>query len=250
MGCHAERLSVPWRAEVMEQNDRRVRVRLTGSGRRTPWAMHREFCLRANDDAVFWKDTVFNQTGTKLPLAWLHHPGFGGPLINDARIVTAARTLMTPPSTRPELNQLEPAYRGDWPMAPQQSGGSRDCSLVPQAGSSVEHVVHLADFPVGWGCVWNDRLRLGFGIRWDESVFPYAWSWSCGAGAKSYPLWGGCHTITIQPSTSPLLPFAELVSSDALAWVEPHGALATCLSAGFVHDANAVLHLPQDDLIC
>ena len=110
----------------------------------------------------------------------------------------------------------------------------RDCSRVPPAGSDIEHVVHLTDFPFGWGAVWNAARQLGFGIRWDERVFPYAWSWAAGRGHATYPIWGGCHTITLQPSTSPLLPFAQLVATNQVSWVDHHATLETSMAAGFI----------------
>jgi len=244
LGCHGELQSVPWEAEILEQSNAMVRVRLIGRGVRTPWELTREIELRANDPAVRWHERLFNRSGTRLPVAWLHHPGFGGPLIECAELVTNARTVLTPPADRPELAQLRPSYRGPWPLVPEQKGNnSRDCSRVPQAGTDVEHVVHLTDFPFGWGAVWNQARGLGFGIRWDESFFPYAWSWAAGRGTDTYPIWGTCHTITLQPSTSPLLPFERLVETNQLWWVDGHAAVETKMAAGFITKRDATLPL-------
>lgn len=244
LGCHGELQSVPWTAEILEQSDDIVRVRLVGRGVRTPWELTREIELRANEPAVRWTERLRNRSGTRLPVAWLHHPGFGGPLIEGAELVTNARTVMTPPADRPELAQLRPSYRGAWPQVPEQKGNRlRDCSRVPVAGSDVEHVVHLTDFPFGWGAVWNQARGLGFGIRWDETFFPYAWSWAAGRGTDTYPIWGTCHTITLQPSTSPLLPFERLVETNQLRWVEGHAEVETSMAAGFITQPDATLPL-------
>lgn len=235
LGCHGELHSVPWTAEIVAQSEAVVRVRLVGCGVRTPWKLERDLELRAGEPVVRWTERLSNRSGTRLPVAWLHHPGFGGPLIDGAELVTTARTVLTPPADRPELGQLRPSYRGAWPRVPEQAGGgTRDCSRVPAAGSEVEHVVHLTDFPTGWGAVWNGARSLGFGLRWDESFFPYAWSWAAGRGHAAYPIWGQCHTVTLQPSTSPLLPFPRLLETDQVCWVEPGGTTETRLAAGFV----------------
>jgi len=244
LGCHGELQSVSWTAEIAAQSAAVVRVVLTGRGVRTPWQLTRELVLRANEPVARWREHLLNRSRTRLPLAWLHHPAFGGPLIDGAELVTGARTLLTPPADRPELAQLQPSYRGAWPFAPEQATGARrDCSRVPPAGSDLEHVVHLTDFPVGWGAVWNQARGLGFGLRWDESVFPYAWSWAAGRGHDTYPIWGGCHTLTLQPSTSPLLPFDRLVATHQVRWVEGGAALETHLAAGFISERTAVLDL-------
>ena len=245
LGCHGELLSVPWTAEVIEESSECVLVRLTGRGARTPWMVTRELELRTGEPFVRWSERLTNRSAARLPAAWLHHPGFGGPLIEGAEIVTAARTVLTPPSDRPELGQLRPSYRGAWPKVPEQSGAMRDCSHVPDEGSDSEHVVHLTDFSTGWGCVWNGSLKLGFGIRWDEKVFPYAWSWASGRSVDTYPLWGSCHTITIQPSTSPMLPFERLLETDQLLWVEGKGSVETAMTAGFTCERDQRLDLPR-----
>jgi len=151
LGCHGELQSVPWEAEILEQSAAEVRVKLVGRSVRTPWELTREIELRANDPVVRWHERLANRSATRLPVAWLHHPGFGGPLIEGAELVTNARTVLTPPADRPELAQLRPSYRGAWPRVPEQQGNDlRDCSRVPGAGADVEHVVHLTDFPFGW----------------------------------------------------------------------------------------------------
>ena len=245
IGCHGELLAVPWTAEVLEESIGRVLVRVTGKGVRTPWMVTRELELRTGEPFVRWSERLTNRSATRLPAAWLHHPGFGGPLIDGAEIVTAAQTVVTPPSDRPELGQLQPSYRGAWPRVPEQSGAMRDCSHAPDEGSDSEHVVHLTDFSTGWGCVWNGSLKLGFGIRWDEKVFPYAWSLARGRSVDTYPLWGSCHTVTIQPSTSPMLPFERLLETDQLLWVEGKGSVETAMTAGFTCKRDQMLNLTQ-----
>ena len=242
LGCHGEIQSVPWQAEILEQSKARVRIRLTGRSVRTPWVLVRELELAGDDAVVRWTEKLTNRSATRLPVAWLHHPGFGGPLIDGAELVTTARTVLTPPADRPELVQLQPSYRGKWPHVPESANGAmRDCSRVPPAGSATEHVVHLTDFPQGWGAVWNQKRGLGFGISWDEKVFPFAWSWAAGRGIDTYPIWGGCHTITLQPSTSPLLPFERLVATDQVRWIEGGGSLETRMAAGFINARSEVL---------
>ena len=244
LGCHGELQSIPWTVETLEESDQRVRIRLTGRSVRTPWVFTRELELMAGEACVRWRERLTNRSRQRLPVAWLHHPGFGGPLLEGAELVTNARTVLTPPADRPELAQLKPSYRGLWPQVPEQTGAAmRDCSRVPPAGSDTEHVVHLTDFTFGWGCLWNETHRLGFGIRWDESFFPYAWSWATGRGHDTYPIWGSCHTVTLQPSTSPLLPFARLLETDQVLWIDGQAAVETSMAAGFITERSATLAL-------
>ncbi len=244
LGCHGELHSIPWEVEVLEQSAQRVRIALTGSSVRTPLKLNREIILETGEPFLRWTDTLYNRADMRLPVAWLQHPGFGGPFIEGAELVTAASSISVPPADRPELSQLVPEYRGVWPRAKeQQTGIQRDCSKVPNRGSKIEHVVQLTDWEYGWGSLWNPRFSLGFGLRWDEDIYPYAWSWAAGCGNQTYPLWGTCHTITLQPSTSPLLPFAQLLEKNEVLWVEGHGQVATPMTVGFTTRKDEVLEL-------
>jgi len=243
LGCHGELHSVPWDVSIVRCDASEIVVRACGRGVRTPLRLDRIWTLRACSPVLEWDDTLHNEASVRLPFAWQHHPAFGGPLIDGAKVLTNARTVSVPTSSRPELSQLEAGYRGAWPHVPCTSGpGLRDCSVVPAAGSPDEHVVHLEQFPYGWGAIWNESLQTGFGLRWEEAVFPYCWSWACGRGSSSFPLWGSCHTITLQPSTSPLLPFDQLVESGGLAWLEPGARLNARLSTGFIRARAEVFH--------
>jgi hypothetical protein len=124
-------------------------------------------------------------------------------------------------------------------MVPEREGGElRDCSVVAAAGSGRDHSVQLTDFEAGWGCVWNERRGLGFGLEWELEKFPYAWSWNSGGGVKQYPLWGEGHIITLQPSTSPVGRWPDLLRDGAVLTVPAHGSVSTTMTTGFVKSAN------------
>ena len=245
LGCHGEMQSVPWDVDVIDCDENEVTVRAIGRSVRTPLRLERIWRLRAGSAILDWEETLHNDSATRLPVAWLHHPAFGGPLIEGAEVVTNAKQVVVPSSARPGISQLRSNYEGPWPHVPEESGGGiRDCSKLPMQGSSKDYVLHLKDFTYGWGAIWNESRRLGFGLRWDEKLFPYLWSWACGGGGDGYPLWGNCHTVTLQPSTSPLLPFPRLLEQNQVVWVDRHASVATRLSAGFTHARDEVFDTP------
>ena len=241
LGCHGEIQSVPWVWRVIEESANCVRLRLKGKNIRTPFELTREMVLEKGSFRIAWQDTLYNRCADRLPVAILQHPTFGGPFIEGAELIVKANTIAVPPADRPELSQLEPGYRGDWPMARErESDDLRDCSRVPAFGSSLEHVVILSDLEKGSGGVWNSDLKLGFSLTWDKDFFPYAWSWAAGSGSPHYPLWGNCQTITLQPSTSPLLPFEELLERDEVIWVDGKSSVTTSMNVGFIDSMNEI----------
>jgi hypothetical protein len=155
--------------------------------------------------------------------------------VTDIRRITPARTVAVFKTDQPELIQLQAGYSGKWPHVPERIGGAmRDCSIVPPADSGRDHSVQLRDFEAGWGCIWNEKRGLGFSLQWDLATFPEAWSWCRGGGPNRYPLWGEGHIITLQPSSSPVGRFADLLRAGQLPLVPAKGELSTVMHTGFV----------------
>jgi hypothetical protein len=234
IGAHGEFRAVPFSVEVLEESAERVRVKVVGRSVRTPLVLERVWELAAGSPVLAWEETLLNRSDRDRPAVWMHHPTFGGELIRGAELRVAARTVSTyDPGEPSAAGQLQAGYRGAWPHVPQTAGGRRDCSRVPAAGTGWDHSVELTDFAVGWGCVWNEGLRLGFGLRWDEKLFPWAWSWVNSGGIPDYPMWGHGHLVTLQPGTSPAGRFPDLVQAGAALTVPAGGRVATRLLSGF-----------------
>ena len=235
IGAHGELRAVPFDVEILEESRERVCVKVVGKCIRTPFVLERTWELGRGSDVLAWDERLLNRSGTDRPCSWLHHPAFGGALIQGAELRVPARTIATYDFKRDVGSQVRQGYRGEWPYIPTTAadGPMRDCSRVPEAGSGLDHSVQLTDLEVGWGCLWNPPLRRGFALRWDERVFPWAWSWAHSGGIQDYPMWGQGHLITLQPGTSPVGPFSELVSSGQVAWVPAGGSIETRFLSGF-----------------
>jgi hypothetical protein len=236
LGTHGELRAVPWTVEKITRGAKALTVVLRGPSVRTPLVYRRELTVRAGSPLLEWRETVQNRGAEPLPIAWLQHPTFGGPLLEGARLLTPAKTVRIFASDQPEKLQLKAGYSGAWPFVPERADGTmRDCSIVPAEGSGLDHSVQMTDFSAGWGCIWNEGRQLGFAVQWDLAMFPYAWSWArAGGGISQYPLWGEGHIITIQPSTSPVGRFADLLKAGQLRVVPARGEISTAMTTGFV----------------
>ena len=239
LGTHGELRSLPWEVTDLATAPDEVRVTLEGRSVRTPLVYRRELTLRRDSGLMRWRETLENRRAEPLPVAWLQHPTWGGPLLEGARLITPARTVRVFNADDPSGLQLQAGFSGPWPMVPEREGGGmRDCSVVAPAGSGRDHSVQLTDFAAGWGCVWNEGRGLGFGLEWELEKFPYAWSWNSGGGVKQYPLWGEGHLITLQPSTSPVGRWPDLLRAGQVLTVPARGSVSTTMTTGFVHSAN------------
>lgn len=235
LGTHGELRSLPWEVVGLEVETDAVRVHLVGRSVRTPLAYHRKLTVRRDDPRMHWEERIHNRSSLRLPVAWLQHPTFGGPLVDGARLLVPAETVRVFAADDPDALQLESGYSGAWPWVPERADGTlRDCSVVPAAGSGGDHSVQLTHLSEGWGCVWNEARNLGFALEWDAERFPYAWSWNSAGGIPTYPLWGEGHILTLQPSTSPVGRFDDLVAGNEVLFVDGGESIATTLTTAFV----------------
>lgn len=236
LGTHGELRCVRWTVQDIRRSAREIKVTLRGPSVRTPLVYVRELTVRTGSPLMEWRETVQNRSGEALPIAWLQHPTFGGPLLDGARLIVPAKTVAVFKTDQPDSIQLQAGYSGHWPFVPERVGGAlRDCSIVPPAGSGFDHSVQLGEFSEGWGCIWNEKRRLGFSLQWDLRTFPHAWSWNSAGGIKRYPLWGEGHLITLQPSSSPVGRFADLLAAGQLPRVPAKGEISTVMQTGFVN---------------
>lgn len=235
LGTHGEIRAVPWEVEILRHTKQELVVVLRGASIRTPFVYRRELTVKADSPLMDWRETMENRCAEPLPVAWLQHPTFGGPLIDGARLITPAKTVAVFKADNPAALQLQAGYTGRWPFVPEREGGAmRDCSLVAAPGSRRDHSVQLTDFDAGWGCIWNAERKLGFSMQWDLDVYPYAWSWNCGGGHRHYPLWGQGHIMTLQPSTSPVGRFPDLLRDGKLCTIPAQGEVTAMMRTGFV----------------
>ena len=239
LGTHGELRALPWTVEKLTAGRDELSVTLVGRSVRTPLIYRRELTVQRNSPLLHWRETLENRSAAPLPVAWLQHPTFGGPLIEGARLIVPAKTVRVFQADNPAALQLKAGFKGEWPFVPERVGGQmRDCSIVAEAGGGKDHSVQLTDFEAGWGCIWNERLKRGFGMEWELDKFPYAWSWNLGGGVSQYPLWGEGHLITLQPSTSPVGRFSDLLKSGELLRVPGKGAVSTVMRTGFVEQSR------------
>lgn len=235
LGTHGELRAVPWEVTRIVTRPEAVTVSLVGRSVRTPLVYHRELVLGRTSPLLQWRETLENRWSEPLPVAWLHHPTFSGPLLDGAELVVPASRVQVYAAPDPSALQLQAGYDGRWPLVPERGGGAvRDCSQVPPAGTGWEQAVQISGFAAGWGNLWNAPLGLGFAMMWDPAVFPYAWSWCNTGGLTGYPLWGEGRVFTLQPSTSPVGRFPDLRQAGALLTVPAKGRVSTTLTTGFV----------------
>lgn len=143
---------------------------------------------------VIVDETVENLTATDRPVAWTEHVTMGPPFIE------VGRTQFDAPCTRSKVYEGEFAAGGymkiaaefDWPMVPNNDGGSVDLRTYMDAPISGGYTAHLMDpeREVSYFSAWSPSHNVEFGYVWKRADFPWLGIWEENH-SRTVPPWNG-----------------------------------------------------------
>lgn len=200
---HGEVMNLPWEVTVVEDTPEAVIVRLSVSTVRTPFRLEKTLTLRRGQQVLEIDEALTNEAPEEMDLMWGHHPAFGAPFLDaSCRIDLPPCRATTRRAGAMPTSELEFAADFDWPNAPLAAGGFRDLRVVPPPTSRTAEWVCLSGFDEGWYGITNTIRGVGFGMRWDASLFPYLWFWQVWGGMPGYPWYGRHYNCALEPWTS------------------------------------------------
>ena len=206
LGQHGEVSLLAWEYSVTEDTPARVSVKMWVRALRTPFLLEKTLSLEAGKAALFISERLTNESGEKIDFMWGHHIAFGRPFLDEGVTIDApARSIEAQGEwAHYEPRRFVPESIGEWPNVPSVGGGNVNASEVPAYGSTqVQEMAYLKDLYGGWYAITNAVRKVGFGIRFDESVFRYIWYWQqMGNVASGYPWWKRTHTQALEPWSS------------------------------------------------
>jgi galactose mutarotase-like enzyme len=200
---HGEWLAAPFTVEVLEDSPEVVSVRMCAETMRTPFRLEKTLTLRSDRPVLEIDEKLSNLADEPMDVMWGHHPAYGPPFLDDSCRIDLPPCKGSTERTEPWPGTLiDYAVEFDWPLAPQKDGGRRDLSKVLSAEARVADWVRLSGFEDGWYGVTNGRRRVGFGLRWDPSLFKHLWFWHVFGGMPGYPWYGRNYAFALEPWTS------------------------------------------------
>jgi hypothetical protein len=200
---HGELLGIPWEVEILEDRPELVSVRFAARTMRTPFRIEKTLTLRSGRASLEIEERVSNLANEPMQLMWGHHPAFGPPFIDSScRINLPPCTASTDRAGEWPGGYIEFPATFDWPMAPLRDGGARDISAIPGANAGTADWVRMSGFEEGWYGITNGRREVGFGLRWDATLFKHLWFWHVWGGMPGYPWYGLNYCCALEPWTS------------------------------------------------
>ena len=179
-GQHGEISLIPWECAIVEDELDCVAVKFWVRPVRTPFFVEKTMRMRAGRAVLEIEEQVTNEAGETMHLMWGQHVAFGRPFLDEGVVVDAPARRLLVGAAQPgyEPRVLAPDSAHDWPKGVSPDGQSVDANVIPPFGSlKAQEMAYLAEFTDGWYAIRNEKRNLGFGLRFDHSVYKYVWYW-------------------------------------------------------------------------
>jgi hypothetical protein len=200
-GLHEESVYVPWKAmydSSLDESGITLQVDLF----KYPLTLTKHISLDGNK--IIMHEQLRNKSDYDLDYAWLHHPTFGGDLIDETAEILIDDCEFEVDKYLPSDNAtLKTGYRGKWPFCLDKQEKKVDLSRFPKRGEeNSDDLVYIPSVTSGNFSIKNERIDLQFTAKWDKSVFPTLWMWRAFGAGKSYPYYGNIYGVAVEISTS------------------------------------------------
>jgi hypothetical protein len=207
--------SQAWGHAIDDAGPERAAVHLWAEGVITPLRIDRWLEL-APDSAVLRARHRLTNVGVEpVDFAWGIHPGIA--VQPGSRIDVPARRGVY--AEGHAVNGVEPGTEFDWPILP-AGGGALDLGVARPADPPSWELTYAAQLAGGWLAV-TDPDGSGFGVAFDERVFPVVWVWGVWGG------WRGLYTVAVEPWTSWPARLDEVIAAGRQRTLDPGETLET-----------------------
>lgn len=236
LGQHGEISLLPWSYAILQDDPAQVAVRLWVRAIRTPFYVEKTLSMVPGTAALFIDERLLNEGGEPLDFMWGHHIAFGRPFLDEGVVIDAPARRIEAQGEWPNYGprRFKPSSTGQWPNIGSLDGPAEDAGIVPPFGAmQAQEMAYLSGLEDGWYAITNPTRRVGFGIRFDPSVFRYIWYWQqMGNVASGFPWWRRLHTQALEPwSSYPSDGLAEAIRNGTALRLEAGGDLRTSLCA-------------------
>lgn len=200
MGMHGEVALLPWNMDVLEDSEKKITVELSVATLRFPFILKKTLTLLENDSVLYVEEEIINSGVQTMQYQWGHHPAIGSNFLDETCeiIVKGTPAVKGVQADLGSVSCLEAGQEGIWPVVTDQSGNPCDLSKVEKKESKTYREFSLSNLEEAEFIVKNNRLQIGFGMRWEKDVFPHLWVWQMYGGGFDYPFYGNAYTLALE----------------------------------------------------
>lgn len=194
LGFHGEAAIVPWTVDEVTPTTLRCSTTLFTA----PFHMARSITVTGRTVTV--EESVENTSPDPHELVWMHHPGFGPPLVNTGAYLDLPGGHLQADPEAPPGYILGAGSEHEWPVATSHDGNEVDLRRLPGPDEPRGLFAAVHDMPAGWFAIRNDDLGLGVAMCWDLEVFPHLWLWQEVHHSEGFPWFRRAYVVAAEPS--------------------------------------------------
>lgn len=203
IGQHGEISLIPWQYQILKDEPEEVILKLSVYTPRTPFYIEKNLSLKSNQSILNIEEKVVNIGDEPIEFMWGHHPSFGPPFLDENCIIDmpAKKSIVHYPLYHPQ-SRYPAGKEFNWPWIRTKNNKLINVSKIPPPSVKSADVIFIKELAQGWYGLTNVRKKVGFGMVWDKTVFPYVWYWQEFKGGYGYPWWGTTYNIALEPWSS------------------------------------------------
>jgi len=229
-GLHGETPYLPWKVEYDEEKDPNS-ILLIVQLKRYPIKLYRRISLNRNE--ILLREKVVNLAPIDLYFSWLHHPTFGGDLLDDSTIIELSNNteIEVDKYLGLKYSQFEAGFRGEWPIAKGKDSKIYDLSRYPPKGSqNTNDLIYVPKMKRGWFKIINEKRKITFEAEYENSLFKSLWIWRPVGGGPEDPWYGTIYATSLEITTSwPATGLSEQVKLGTAEVIKANSKIETVL---------------------
>ncbi|MCL5072437.1 MAG: hypothetical protein M1308_16330 [Actinobacteria bacterium] len=242
LGFHGEICLLSWDYQIIEDNSSIISIKFSIRTVRTPFLIEKIFTLKKEDPKLYISEKIKNEGYATINFIWNQHPTFGGIFLDESIIIDIPDNRINFVS-KPE-NLINKTINEKWPIIEGYTGKKIDFSKSPLLEDENQGIdqICLSNLKDSWYAITNLNKNTGFGMRWDNKIFPYIWIMrSYGKGNKIAPWWGriNCMAVELLSSFAPN-GLGEAIKNGTAISLEPLEEISTSFIAVAFEKENNV----------
>jgi hypothetical protein len=198
-GLHGEASLQPWKARILKDRPAEVCLEVSVETYRSPFRLLRRMTLRSGVSALFLDESVTNLSGQRVDAMWGHHPALGAPFLNPHCRIDLPGAHVVFEDRRNPYQRFAPGTEGVWPKLKGKDGKMVDLSRFPDPRKPSADMFYLTRLKQGWYGITDTKKKVGFGLAWDQRVWPTLWFWQLYGGGRDAPFWGRTYNCALEP---------------------------------------------------
>lgn len=253
LGQHGEVSLVPWNYAILQESPDQIVVRFRVDAVRTPLSVEKTLTLNAGEAKLYIDEMLSNRAGETVHCMWGQHIAFGRPFLDEGAVIDVppCKFIVHDVMDGYDPRRFKPQAESPIDKVPvaEDAAMTVDARLIPPYGAvQAQEMAYLAELQDGWYAISNLKREVGFGVRFDHSLFKYVWYWQqLGNVASGYPWWGNLHCMALEPWTSyPTNGLNEAVANGTALELQPKEAISHRMIATAFTTDRRVHHIDRD----